>query len=79
MAIKELTRLKCKWTRKGKGVDKTLSSVFEIVPSPSNFFYPYEGLRTMNEAVEFCATKGGPGTVFGYDDDAAKTDGRWNK
>ena len=30
----------------------------------------------MNEAVEFCATKGGPGTVFGYDDNGAKTDGR---
>ena len=30
----------------------------------------------MDEAVEFCATKGGPGTVFGHDDDAAKTDGR---
>ena len=53
--------------------------MFEVVSSPSNFFYPYEGLRTMDEAVEFCATKGGPGTVFGYDDNGAKTDGRQNK
>ena len=52
-------------------------SVFEVVPSPQNYFYPFQGLRTRNAAVEFCETQGGPDTRFGRDDDGGKTDGKF--
>ena len=52
-------------------------SVFEVVPSPQNVFYPFQGLRTRNAAVDFCETQGGPDTRFGRDDDGSKTDGKF--
>ena len=54
-------------------------SVFQIEATPKNHFYPFDGLRTMNEAKAFCESQGGPfsgpGTKFGLDDDNAQTEG----
>ena len=50
-------------------------SYFEIVNSPKNYYYPFEGLRTMDDAVHLCASYGGPGTPFGHDDDNTNTEG----
>ena len=53
----------------------TAISFFRVVDSPTNHVYPFEGLRTMNDAKAFCATQGGPETKFGLDDNDAQTEG----
>ena len=50
-------------------------SFFRAVDPPANHVYPFEGLRTMNDAKEFCKTQGGPETKFGLDDNDAQTEG----
>ena len=53
----------------------TAISFFRVVDPPTNHVYPFEGLRTMNDAKEFCKTQGGPETKFGLDDNDAQTEG----
>ena len=50
-------------------------SFFRAVDPPANHVYPFKGLRTTNEAEEFCKTQGGPETKFGLDDNDAQTEG----
>ena len=50
-------------------------SFFRAVDPPANHVYPFEGLRTMNDAKEFCKTQGGPETKFGLDDNDGQTEG----
>ena len=50
-------------------------SFFEIIDSPKNHFYTFDGLRTMNDAKSFCESQGGPGTPVGLDDFSDKTKG----
>ena len=54
---------------------QTAISFFRAVEPPTNHFYPFEGLRTMNDAKAFCKTQGGPGTKFGLDDNSDHTEG----
>jgi hypothetical protein len=54
----------------------TAISFFRVVDPPTNHVYPFEGLRTMNDAKEFCKTQGAsPKTRFGLDDNGAQTEG----
>ena len=54
----------------------TAISFFRVVDPPTNHVYPFEGLRTMNDAKEFCKTQGAsPKTKFGLDDNGAQTEG----
>ena len=54
---------------------ETAISFFRAVDPPANHVYTFEGLRTMNDAKEFCKTQGGPETKFGLDDNGAQTEG----
>ena len=54
---------------------ETAISFFRALDPPANHVYPFEGLRTMNDAKAFCASQGGPGTLFGLDDNDAQTEG----
>ena len=54
---------------------ETAISFFRAVDPPANHVYTFEGLRTMNDAKEFCKTQGGPETKFGLDDNDAQTEG----
>ena len=54
---------------------ETAISFFRALDPPANHVYPFEGLRTMNDAKEFCKTQGGPETRFGLDDNDAQTEG----
>ena len=54
---------------------ETAISFFRAVDPPANHVFTFEGLRTMNDAKEFCKTQGGPETRFGLDDNDAQTEG----
>ena len=55
---------------------ETAISFFRAVDPPANHVYTFEGLRTMNDAKEFCKTQGAsPKTKFGLDDNGAQTEG----
>ena len=54
---------------------ETAIRFFRAVDPPANHVYPFEGLRTMNDAKEFCKTQGGRETKFGLDDNDAQTEG----